>query len=124
MHSDGARPIRSSPHRACDGLRRRSNDAAAKRILRLRAARDRVAWIVQTPTPQSAGNTAPRFAHTHGRTDMHRRFALKRLAALTALAASTTFASFAPGAHAQAKTIKVGVLHSLSGTMAISETVL
>src|SRR5690349_20161550 len=55
----------------------------------------------------------------------HRRFALKRLAAVaSALAASATLTWFAPGAHAQGKTVKVGVLHSLSGTMAISETVL
>jgi urea transport system substrate-binding protein len=51
---------------------------------------------------------------------MIRRGNLKVLA----LAAATTFAglSFIP-AHAQS-TIKVGILHSLSGTMAISETVL
>src|SRR5690349_1229417 len=55
----------------------------------------------------------------------HRRFALKRLAALaTAVAASTTLGWLAPAAQAQTKTVKVGVLHSLSGTMAISETVL
>ena len=39
---------------------------------------------------------------------------------LTALAASLAFAGIAQAAD----TIKVGVLHSLSGTMAISETVL
>ena len=49
---------------------------------------------------------------------MNRRFALQ--AACAALAASGLL-SFP--AHA-ADTIKVGVLHSLSGTMAISETVL
>src|SRR5690349_1862197 len=55
----------------------------------------------------------------------HRRFALKRLAALaTAVAASTTLGWLAPAAQAQTKTVKVGMLHSLSGTMAISETVL
>jgi len=48
-----------------------------------------------------------------------RRFTLKALSAAAALGA---FALVAP-AHAQS-TIKVGVLHSLSGTMAISETVL
>ena len=47
-----------------------------------------------------------------------RRFTLK---ALTAAVALTTFAALP--AHA-ADTIKVGILHSLSGTMAISETVL
>ncbi len=49
---------------------------------------------------------------------MKRRFALK--AAVSALAASgiVSLPAFA------ADTIKVGVLHSLSGTMAISETVL
>ncbi len=40
-----------------------------------------------------------------------------------ALAASAAAAFLSPAAHA-ADTIKVGVLHSLSGTMAISETVL
>ena len=48
-----------------------------------------------------------------------RRFTLKALSAAAALGA---FGLAAP-AHAQS-TIKVGVLHSLSGTMAISETVL
>src|SRR5262245_61196087 len=50
---------------------------------------------------------------------MHRRFALK--AASAALALSGLIAG---SAFAQQQTIKVGVLHSLSGTMAISETVL
>ena len=49
---------------------------------------------------------------------MQRRFALKLTTA--ALAASGLLSL---SAHAQ-ETIKVGVLHSLSGTMAISETVL
>ena len=52
---------------------------------------------------------------------MHRREVLKQIALSTAVAAGlgrgTT--AFAAG-----KTVKVGVLHSLSGTMAISETVL
>ena len=48
---------------------------------------------------------------------MQRRFTLKALTVATALGA------FGLTAHA-ADTIKVGVLHSLSGTMAISETVL
>ena len=46
-----------------------------------------------------------------------RRFTLK------ALTVATAFGAFGLSAHAQ-ETIKVGVLHSLSGTMAISETVL
>ena len=50
---------------------------------------------------------------------MHRRTVLKQLALSTALAALCA----GPVAHA-ADTVKVGVLHSLSGTMAISETVL
>ena len=55
----------------------------------------------------------------------NRRLVLKRMAAIAgAVAASATLAWFAPAAHAQGKTVKVGVLHSLSGTMAISETVL
>src|SRR5438045_972133 len=41
-----------------------------------------------------------------------------------ALAASIAAIGAAPQALAQQKTVKVGVLHSLSGTMAISETVL
>lgn len=50
---------------------------------------------------------------------MNRRFTLKTLVAGVALASSgISLSSFA------AETIKVGVLHSLSGTMAISETVL
>ena len=52
---------------------------------------------------------------------MTRRTQLKTLVAATALATS----AFSMPAFAQASnTIKVGVLHSLSGTMAISETVL
>lgn len=50
---------------------------------------------------------------------MHRRFTLKALTAAVALAGTTGMA------FAQSKDpIKVGILHSLSGTMAISETVL
>ena len=52
---------------------------------------------------------------------MKRRSFFKALA-LSAALASAGFGSIE--ALAQAKTIKVGVLHSLSGTMAISETVL
>ena len=51
---------------------------------------------------------------------MHRRSILKHLALSTALAAVFTAAPVAQAAG----TVKVGVLHSLSGTMAISETVL
>jgi urea transport system substrate-binding protein len=55
----------------------------------------------------------------------NRRLVLKRMAAIGgAVAASATLAWLAPAAHAQGKSVKVGVLHSLSGTMAISETVL
>jgi len=53
---------------------------------------------------------------------MQRRFFLKRLALGTALA-TAHMGLIVPPAQA-AETIKVGVLHSLSGTMAISETVL
>src|SRR4249920_1954164 len=49
---------------------------------------------------------------------MNRRFALKSLSAAVALSGAMSLPVFAQG------TIKVGVLHSLSGTMAISETVL
>ncbi len=52
---------------------------------------------------------------------LKRRGALKALAWGTALAATGTGSR---NALAQQKTVKVGVLHSLSGTMAISETVL
>src|SRR5436190_2351783 len=51
---------------------------------------------------------------------MKRRSFFSALALTTALAA----AGLATDVLAQAKTVKVGVLHSLSGTMAISETVL
>ncbi|MEO8015591.1 MAG: transporter substrate-binding protein, partial [Polaromonas sp.] len=50
---------------------------------------------------------------------MQRRFTLK---ALTAAVALTTLSALP--AYAAEDTIKVGILHSLSGTMAISETVL
>src|SRR4030095_10392055 len=52
---------------------------------------------------------------------MQRRIFLKRLALTSALAVAGLAAS-APAFAAD--TIKVGILHSLSGTMAISETVL
>jgi urea transport system substrate-binding protein len=51
---------------------------------------------------------------------MKRRIFVKQLV----LAASVAAIGFGSSAFAQQKTIKVGVLHSLSGTMAISETVL
>ena len=51
---------------------------------------------------------------------MKRRSFFKALALSSALFA----AGLAADAYAQAKTVKVGILHSLSGTMAISETVL
>ena len=49
---------------------------------------------------------------------MQRRFTLKALTAAVALSGLSAVPAFA------ADTIKVGILHSLSGTMAISETVL
>ena len=52
---------------------------------------------------------------------LKRRGALKALALGAALVAAGTTSQ---SALAQQKTVKVGVLHSLSGTMAISETVL
>jgi urea transport system substrate-binding protein len=52
---------------------------------------------------------------------MKRRAVVKMLAIAASVAAMGAGAS---GALAQQKTVKVGVLHSLSGTMAISETVL
>jgi len=52
---------------------------------------------------------------------MKRRIFIKQLA-MSAAVAAIGFGS--SSLYAQGKTIKVGVLHSLSGTMAISETVL
>ena len=49
---------------------------------------------------------------------MQRRFTLKALTAAVALASISAAPAFA------ADTIKIGILHSLSGTMAISETTL
>src|SRR4026209_1570262 len=55
----------------------------------------------------------------------HRRLFIKKLkAAAAAVTAALSLGIIAPDALAQAKTVKIGVLHSLSGTMAISETVL
>jgi urea transport system substrate-binding protein len=51
---------------------------------------------------------------------MQRRHTLKALTAAIALAGTAGLPAFAQSGG----TIKVGVLHSLSGTMAISETVL
>jgi len=61
-----------------------------------------------------------RSSNTHTGNSMQRRRFLQRLALTTALAA----AGFSAGPALAADTIKVGILHSLSGTMAISETVL
>ena len=56
---------------------------------------------------------------------LFRRNALKRMAlAVGVLSTTFTLGLHAQHASAQAKTVKVGILHSLSGTMAISETVL
>ncbi len=55
----------------------------------------------------------------------NRRLVFKRMAAIAGVvAASAALGWLAPTAYAQSKSVKVGVLHSLSGTMAISETVL
>src|SRR5688572_29176053 len=55
----------------------------------------------------------------------HRRSFLQRITAAAAVvAAGLTLGLSTTQVHAQAKTVKVGILHSLSGTMAISETVL
>ena len=51
---------------------------------------------------------------------MKRRFTLQALTAAVALAGTASFPALAQSGD----TIKVGILHSLSGTMAISETVL
>src|ERR687897_2748453 len=61
--------------------------------------------------------------NTKGHRMSYRRTFLRRFAAVAG-AAAVSAALGLPAAHAQQKTIKVGVLHSLSGTMAISETVL
>jgi urea transport system substrate-binding protein len=53
-----------------------------------------------------------------------RRF-FRRITALAgALAVAAGFGLHSSGLYAQSKTVKIGILHSLSGTMAISETVL
>src|SRR5215210_2915607 len=55
----------------------------------------------------------------------YRRLFIKRLVTFAgAVTAGTALSLAAPEAASQGKTVKVGVLHSLSGTMAISETVL
>ena len=55
----------------------------------------------------------------------HRRRFIKRMTALAGtLGVALTLGLNAPAVQAQAKTVKIGILHSLSGTMAISETVL
>ena len=54
-----------------------------------------------------------------------RRQFIKRITGLAGtLAVASTLGLSPLDVHAQAKTVKIGVLHSLSGTMAISETVL
>ena len=55
---------------------------------------------------------------------MKRRFALKTAVAAAVATAATASLFTAPAFAQTGGTIKVGVLHSLSGTMAISETVL
>jgi len=55
----------------------------------------------------------------------HRRRFFRRITALAgALAVAAGFGLHSSGLYAQSKTVKIGILHSLSGTMAISETVL
>src|ERR1700687_2418002 len=67
-----------------------------------------------------AATRAPPLSHP-GRKPMKRRSFFKAFA-LTAALASAGFGTLVAGA--EDKTVKVGILHSLSGTMAISETVL
>ena len=55
---------------------------------------------------------------------MKRRYALRSLSAALAACGALSFTSLASLNALAADTIKVGILHSLSGTMAISETVL
>jgi urea transport system substrate-binding protein len=54
----------------------------------------------------------------------HRRRFIKRMTALAGTLAVPALGLGPSAVQAQAKTVKIGVLHSLSGTMAISETVL
>ncbi|MGH8676385.1 MAG: transporter substrate-binding protein, partial [Burkholderiales bacterium] len=54
---------------------------------------------------------------------MKRRTFIRQLAVSAAVAAAVGTLG-ASSVYAQQKTVKIGVLHSLSGTMAISETVL
>ncbi len=123
-----------------DSARRRSARIRTCSILRqikvLAGRHSHVAWIVRRSNPESpcrasrwiaAGNAArPLQAlfivkSIETGKSMQRRTALKRLA----LSAALAVAGLTVGAPAlAADTIKVGVLHSLSGTMAISETVL
>src|SRR5678810_154899 len=69
------------------------------------------------PTNRSSPRHHARI-HAIGRILMQRRFALKAISAAIAASGLVSLPALA------ADTIKVGILHSLSGTMAISETVL
>ena len=55
---------------------------------------------------------------------LHRRGFIKRLASIAGTVALSSWLGVSATSGLAADTIKVGVLHSLSGTMAISETVL
>src|ERR1044071_915485 len=76
------------------------------------------------PPPERRRHGACSVDHNHGSSSMSTRRTFIRRAGVLAGAVSLALAGVMPSAYAQQKTIKVGVLHSLSGTMAISETVL
>src|SRR5581483_6176971 len=80
--------------------------------MRCRKRRQSKNRALHDPTSHSRSSGSP----------MQRRLFLKQIAVATAFAAAQL--GLAAGAHAAEGTIKVGILHSLSGTMAISETVL
>src|SRR6266536_3616947 len=120
----GAVSIEPGARPAFDGRRLTST------IQWIKYAASRMAWIVRCNTQsrdraqidaRSKCSGSPATNHSIRGQSMQRRTVLKRIALSVALATT----GLAAGTQAlAADTIKIGVLHSLSGTMAISETVL
>jgi ABC-type branched-subunit amino acid transport system substrate-binding protein len=75
-------------------------------------------WTHRQPAGFTSGLATTDLFINPGAHTMQRRFTLKALTAAVALSTLVAVPAYA------ADTIKVGILHSLSGTMAISETVL